>query len=37
MVYFYEWGFIYGVWSFVEDVSVIKEYKWVIGKVLFFK
>lgn len=36
VVYLYEWGFIYGLWSFVEDVSFIIEYFWVIGKIFNF-
>ena len=32
VVYLHEWGSIHGSWSFVEDVSAIKEYKWAIGK-----
>ncbi|XP_078322971.1 uncharacterized protein LOC111122905 [Crassostrea virginica] len=31
VVYLHEWGSIHGSWSFVEDVSAIKEYKWAIG------
>lgn len=31
VVYIYQWGFIYGVWSFFEDNSFIIEYSWVIG------
>ncbi|XP_065943774.1 uncharacterized protein [Magallana gigas] len=31
VVYLHEWGSIHGAWSFVEDVSAIKEYKWAIG------
>lgn len=37
VVYLHEWGSIHGAWSFVEDVSAIKEYKWAIGKVSFLK
>ena len=32
VVYLHKWGSIHGSWSFVEDVSAIKEYKWAIGK-----
>lgn len=32
VVYLYEWGLVYGFWSFIEDVSFIIEYLWVIGK-----
>ena len=32
VVYLHEWGSIHGSWSFVEDVSAIKEYKWAIGQ-----
>ncbi|XP_062616047.1 uncharacterized protein LOC134277752 [Saccostrea cucullata] len=31
VVYLHEWGSIHGSWSFIEDISTIKEYKWAIG------